>query len=586
MLTLNLAVTNGIVLRTGARPAGMVPAVVVESGHMGRPWGQPPTPHQKHMHCAIYEPDTAAKPIPIPRHMWDAYVEDRNLTRGISTRRIAEGHPLFYLLDDKDNLVFFGPTMMFRLPYQRSVHDLIPQQLRDPLLIDYADALFGFVRDPKDFPDQKTVPLQGQKSRAYASRVFVTDATLATQRVPQDIWLMGEQTRTLTPNILATPKPTSFQHYLVQPDITRPHLSHYDSPQEDAEGQPHGHQTVIRGHKLYWHQGDKTADDLSAKYTGGDPMIRSQFVRDTHGQLQVKETSTQHTRFKPVKAGVEFTFRLYFENLSQAELGALCWILQPLGESPKEYCHSLGMGKPFGMGAVHLNATLSLTSRTTRYTTLFTGDSWETGVVNRGDRLSARSEQVTQLTGAFEQDILNKLQPLNVECHRLAELQRIGMLLTLMEWPMPLTPQETTYMVPSESKERPVLPDPAYHVQNSRAVAVPVAERVESDQQTQVDSSSTASLADLGQIFRANHTADTPRVTPSGSQRPRKNLGRVVLTTAIKNGKAQGKLEGGDVEFACTKIPSYFNLKVGDHCHATVTYNGDMPVSAVFKERA
>ena len=40
--------------------------------------------HPKHWHCAIYEPDESASLIPINRVLWEAYEEDRDLTRGES----------------------------------------------------------------------------------------------------------------------------------------------------------------------------------------------------------------------------------------------------------------------------------------------------------------------------------------------------------------------------------------------------------------------------------------------------------------------------------------------------------------------
>ena len=208
-LTLNLAVTNKVAARTGGSvtaPAGMVPAVLVESGHMSGA-------HAKHMHCAVYEENTAATPIPIPREMWEAYEEDRDMTRGIQTQTrklTADGQPLFYLLDASGRLLFFGSTMMFRLPYRRSIHELIPESLRTPLLVDYSEALFGFVREKKDFPSESPVPLQGSKERAYASRVFVSDAMLVNNIAPQDLWLTGNTARVVTPKILSSPKPTSF----------------------------------------------------------------------------------------------------------------------------------------------------------------------------------------------------------------------------------------------------------------------------------------------------------------------------------------------------------------------------------------
>ena len=86
----------------------------------------------------------------------------------------------------------------------------------------------------------------------------------------------------LTPQILASPKPTTFQHYLVQPDetgATKRDLKHYASkPVEE---------TVIRGHKLYWHK-------------GSSPPIE-------HPNLS-EASDTQLTQIKPIKPEVTFDF--------------------------------------------------------------------------------------------------------------------------------------------------------------------------------------------------------------------------------------------------------------------------------------
>lgn len=58
--------------------------------------------------------------------------------------------------------------------------------------------------------------------------------------------MVAFEDETITPSILASPKPTTFQHYLVQTSDEKPELKHYASqPNQD---------TVIRGHKLYWHK--------------------------------------------------------------------------------------------------------------------------------------------------------------------------------------------------------------------------------------------------------------------------------------------------------------------------------------------
>ncbi len=371
-LYLNLAVVSksaDIALRqTGVTaPGGMVPAQLVITKHMGR---RPPRPgdHPKHMHCAVYEPNNGVVPITIPREKWELYEQDRDMNRGIETRKLRnQGDPLFYLVDAAGKLVCFGSTMMFRLPYKKTILNRIPEYLRDALAIDYADVLFGYVREPKDFEGKKDgqgrpgrKPQQGDKRNAYASRVFVTDAIVGRENQPGSFFW---QDQPIIPKILASPKPTSFQHYLVQefPNEKRT-LSHYDSPTKDDEGNTQGSDTVIRGHKRYWHRRDVTLPN----------------VQDTQAQA----TNTQYTRIKPVNQGVRFNFRVHFENLTKEELGALCWALQPAGQSGQSYCHSLGMGKSLGLGKISFSSTLTLIERTVRYRSLFAGDGWAAGTTD------------------------------------------------------------------------------------------------------------------------------------------------------------------------------------------------------------
>jgi CRISPR-associated protein (TIGR03986 family) len=367
---------------------------------------------------------------------------------------LRDGEPIFFLRENRQ-LTFFGRAQMFRLPYTKCPVDLVPEDLRHPEDIDYAEALFGFVRKKEELQDMmrrgviQKMPKQGDKRRAYAGRVFVTDAMLVEGQA--DYWLFSDP---ITPKILATPKPTAFQHYLTQqePD-EKNRLDHYDSPPP--------HETTIRGHKRYWHQGLNPSNGLTADQ-----------IREHIGEELV--TITQHTQFKPIKAGVQFKFRIYFENLSSRELGALCWTLQPLGNPAKEYCHHLGMGKPLGMGAVKLEATLCLTDRSRRYASLLEGDNWQTGTIGTAESLSDRAT-LKRRTQDFEQHILDALK-LSTTCQHLFELKRVGMLLKMMEWPgfradlngkCFLKDQKrpnTRYMTiqrNNEYRERPVLPDPS-----------------------------------------------------------------------------------------------------------------------------
>jgi CRISPR-associated protein (TIGR03986 family) len=344
-LSLNLALTTHV---SRNREPGLEPAWLVESGHMG---GQNP----KHWHCAIYEPDPDAQQVAIDRDLWDAYEEDRDLTRGIPTRPLRnDGDPLFYLVDDQGQLVFFGPTMMFRLPYPHWIAEFVPERLRRDDTIDLAEAIFGRVQPS-----------------AIKGRVFVEDAVWDGQGgspfYPDD---QGRR----TPHILGTPKPTAFQHYLVQPQdqqgassrplgADRQTLCNYHHPfgggpytftnnQGGTIAQTDG--TVLRGYKRYWHRPHARSQD----------RFRGQVVQAGD------QAESQLTIIRPVKEGTGFCGRLRFENLTDVELGALLTALQ----LPPSKRHHVGMGKPLGLGSVRIEAALRLTERERRYATLFGSD--------------------------------------------------------------------------------------------------------------------------------------------------------------------------------------------------------------------
>lgn len=406
-LVLDIAITPAI---NATSQNVMVPAKLVESGHMHS------REHSKHWHCAIYEPNPALNTqpawIPIPDKMRDIYKEDCKIPRSgdrITRELQNDGDPLFYLVDARNQLVFFGSTMMFRLPYANTPANLLPEELHRNTDIDFAEAIFGYVGlETKD-----------KSNESRAGRVFFSEARLAAGQ--QDIFISQQA---ITPKILSGPKPTTFQHYLTQqqPNDWKT-LDHY------AESTPH--QTVIRGHKLYWHKGPNPAIENDNSNAG----------------------ATQLTQIKPLKPDVSFTFIIRFENLSLTELGALMWPLK-LGADPA-YRLKLGMGKPLGMGAVKTEATLHLTTRPARYSSLFAGDGWQLGQTNDGKQVS---DEAIDDFKAF----IKKHSPNDTFDGE----SRIGQLKALLSWPGPNV-NETEYMTDlKEFRERKVLPTPT-HVWNS-----------------------------------------------------------------------------------------------------------------------
>ena len=340
------------------------------------------------------------------------------------------GPPVFYVAEG-NKVVCFGHCPNFRVPAPlngdiknraATPFDLIPNTNWEPAGPDLADAIFGWVQED-DYP------VEGQ----CAGRVFFEDAHLASA---DKIWLSSE---IITPHTLSGPKPTTFQHYLVQNKRAghnadkKESLAHYGSRRGS---------TQIRGHKLYWIKGN---------------------LPDIKASTEERQHESQLTRILPLKPEIRFSFKVRFENLREEELGAILWAMSLPGDADKEYRHRLGMGKPLGMGTVSLkNLVVRKTQRTERYKSLFEGNTWY-----QADEVIEPGQYIKK----FETYILEKLGFSDEQRKKvnLADLERIQELLTMVEWREGEGNwlEQTRYMEIergleklNEYKERPVLPTP------------------------------------------------------------------------------------------------------------------------------
>lgn len=402
-------------------------SVLVCSGNMLEtdPNGKSPRTH----YALIGLPDNNAQALRISNQALKDYMAgltDFQKQEPFDDKRgwLKQGRPVFYTSEGKQITSYFGHSPYFRIPATREENgkrraitprDFIPHELRDPSLIDLADAVFGFVREGGQYE-------QGDKRQAYAGRVSVSDAQLI--EAPAD----GLFEDTITPRIMGTPKPTTFQHYLVQESDDRANLLHYDTD------------TEIRGHKMYWRQRQTKIKEVT-------------FVEKKD---QRENKDVQSPPITPLKTGAVFQFWVYFDNLTAVELGALAWVIALPTREPSEvspYRHMLGMGKAFGMGVVRLEPQLFLTDRVNRYQYLFVKD--ENGLCwNTGNQEANWKDFIP----AFERFLMGRL---NTQAQQLHDLERIQMLLLMLEGRE--TSSELTHMTiePNEFKERKVLPDPS-----------------------------------------------------------------------------------------------------------------------------
>jgi len=415
------------VVRIGSKSAEYrYSGVLVCSGNMLETSGGGTRSPRKN-HALVLEPDSKAKTVPVSKQAVQDYLD--SLTEfqkepPFNERRgcLIEGRPIFYI-EHHGQAIMFGHCPNFRVPARLAGQeraatslDFVPEVLHDPSQTDLAEAMFGYV-EPKE---------NAGRPVAHAGRVFVSDAVLEPGQ--KNVWLSDQP---ITPKILGGPKPTTFQHYLVQTEPEeRSHLAHYASPTPQ--------ETVIRGHKLYWHKGEvKQAD-----FEESDPTKRG---------------DSQHTSIKPVRSDIRFHFCIRFENLSNAELGALLWLLDIAKDT--NYRLKLGMGKPLGMGAVKVEAQLHLTDRVSRYASLFEGDAWAIGTRTDADAVWHKAVQ------AFEQRVLSDPEVNPHSVSSLVEVERAKMLLWMLSWPGPSSDQ-TRYLEiehpvnKNEYKDRPVLPTP------------------------------------------------------------------------------------------------------------------------------
>lgn len=214
-------------------------------------------------------------------------------------KKLREGEkvPVFYLGDIK-NPTSMGLALMYRLAYNHSVCEAIKHSSGDhssPGRPDLAEAIFGFVGE------------QGIKGRVYISPAVAVDA---------------KPVATPITTILGAPKPTYYPNYIEQEKNTQGQVTQYKTFMDPD--------CRLRGWKRY-------------------PARHQVIPFPGQGQDEVS------TRFVPLEKGAKFTFTINVHNLRLVELGALMWALT-WGENAENaaLCHSLGMGRPLGLGLVKI----------------------------------------------------------------------------------------------------------------------------------------------------------------------------------------------------------------------------------------
>jgi hypothetical protein len=448
-------------------------------------------------------PPSQEQCLPVDPDVIKAYQEDINRSdRVFNIVEIAregkfkelkfdDGVPVFYKRED-DKVTSFGHTRNYRLPYPKYISDHIPEELGKEDVLDISEAIFG--RSGKN------------NSQIIAGRVYFEDS------LPRNFSEINIKTTAL--KILASPKPTTFQHYLKQKKGIYTKLSELEH-WGDASA-------VIRGYKYYWHRANPNPNNIDStlwlensldlrkkdidRWLTENPKkkeiwesFKLDIKKDSNDEekinikwnliqnktkliaLLVEYYNLDNSVFKKlnlskpqnsivnmVSENEIFQSRIRFENLTDVELGALLFAL----DLPDGCAHKLGMGKPLGLGTIKITPKLTLINRDTRYQNIFDKDgSWVTGE----EFISDISKYKNKFTEYIGKNYNNKnIVTSDDYWSKDSRLQELKYLLSIDEkMKEPSWKEKTRYMLikndndndndnnKNEFKERPVLPRPS-----------------------------------------------------------------------------------------------------------------------------
>ena len=202
--------------------------------------------------------------------------------------------PVFFQLDNEGNIKHFGLSMLYKLPYENTLLELLKNYQDHKERADFAQTLFGYV-------DEKSA----LKGRVYFSNFYA---------------LKAQKYKSISLP-LSTPRATFYPNYLVQcsSDGSTQRFITYDD--ENA---------ILRGFKFY-------------------PPRRTTVEFD---QI-CKKNPKVCTRFTPLQRGSEFVGKIRFHNLKESEIGALFAAVSFLNNN--DCYHKIGMAKAYGFGTVKLS---------------------------------------------------------------------------------------------------------------------------------------------------------------------------------------------------------------------------------------
>jgi CRISPR-associated protein (TIGR03986 family) len=253
--------------------------------------------------------------------------------------RLRHGDIVFFRPDpdDPSKVAEVSISSIWRRRAGGSSHDYFravsPELLpfnKDRTVITIAEQLFGFVDQNKNSDAEHTKALKSRLRFSHACFDRWTDG------IDKSFYLDPA-----TLKILDKPKPPCPTLYFKHKDGSGGYI-------KKQQLKPGDH--LPQGRKMYLHQDSKN-EPWKTNPQPPSPCRES-------------DRCKQKVRITPIREGAIFYFHIDFENLSENELGLLCYSISP---SDKFY-HKIGMGKPIGLGTVKIEPVgIFLIDRQSRY---------------------------------------------------------------------------------------------------------------------------------------------------------------------------------------------------------------------------
>ena len=204
--------------------------------------------------------------------------------------------PIFFQLNQANDIQHFGLSMLYKLPYENTLKDLVKNyQNYDENRADLSETIFGYINENSAL-----------KGRVQFSHFPIKHKVSLNKKA-------------ILP--LSSPRATFFPSYIEQQSDNKGKTKNYKTyDNKDA---------VLRGFKFYPPQKMATFDEKICK---SKPKVC--------------------TSFYPLDKGSIFTGKIRFFNLKKCELGALISSLTHVGNA--QCYHKIGMGKPYGFGTVKM----------------------------------------------------------------------------------------------------------------------------------------------------------------------------------------------------------------------------------------